>query len=121
MDSDRDGAGYPDGCFQKDVSGVLSNLDLVNPIGNLPVMDVGIPLRKSTFPKLPSVKAVLELYLGGEAAGLAAVDLLYGSANPRDSFCFARFQVYFPERPQLAHWPHLVTRGVGDVWKHPSG
>ncbi len=35
-----------------------------------------------SMPWLPSVKAVLELYLGGEAAGLAAVDLLYGSANP---------------------------------------
>lgn len=34
------------------------------------------------MPWLASVKAVLELYLGGEAAGLAAMDLLYGKANP---------------------------------------
>lgn len=35
-----------------------------------------------TMPWLDSVKAVLELYLGGEAAGLSAADLLYGKANP---------------------------------------
>ncbi len=35
-----------------------------------------------TMPWIDSVKAVLELYLGGEASGLAAADLLYGKANP---------------------------------------
>lgn len=35
-----------------------------------------------TMPWISSVKAVLELYLGGEASGLAAADLLYGKVNP---------------------------------------
>lgn len=35
-----------------------------------------------SMPWLSSVKAVLEMYLGGEAVGLAAYDLLYGKINP---------------------------------------
>lgn len=35
-----------------------------------------------TMPWINHVKAVLELYLGGEAAGEAAVQLLFGEANP---------------------------------------
>ncbi len=35
-----------------------------------------------TMPWLEKVKSVLELYLGGEAVGCAAVKLLYGEANP---------------------------------------
>ena len=35
-----------------------------------------------TMPWIEKVKAVLELYLGGEAVGVATVKLLYGEANP---------------------------------------
>ena len=35
-----------------------------------------------TMPWLGDVKGVLEMYLGGEAVGLAAADILYGKANP---------------------------------------
>lgn len=35
-----------------------------------------------TMPWLDDVKAVLEVYLGGEAVGEATADLLYGKANP---------------------------------------
>lgn len=35
-----------------------------------------------TMPWIDSVKGVLELYLGGEASGIAAADLLYGAVNP---------------------------------------
>ncbi|HHV10800.1 MAG TPA: glycosyl hydrolase [Clostridiales bacterium] len=34
------------------------------------------------MPWINNVKAVLEVYLGGEAVGLATADLLYGEANP---------------------------------------
>ncbi len=35
-----------------------------------------------TMPWIDDVKGVLEMYLGGEAVGLATADLLYGKANP---------------------------------------
>ena len=35
-----------------------------------------------SMPWIDDVKGVLELYLGGEAVGLAAADLLYGKVNP---------------------------------------
>ncbi len=43
------------------------------------VLHNGAPV---TMPWLSSVKAVLEMYLGGEAVGIAASDLLYGKVNP---------------------------------------
>ncbi len=35
-----------------------------------------------TMPWLDKVKGILELYLGGEAVGIAAADLIYGKVNP---------------------------------------
>lgn len=43
------------------------------------VLENGSPVE---MPWLDQVKAVLEAYLGGEAGGSAAVNLLYGKANP---------------------------------------
>lgn len=43
------------------------------------VLHNGSPVE---MPWLPKVKAVLEVYLGGEAVGEAAANLLYGKANP---------------------------------------
>ena len=43
------------------------------------VLHNGSPVE---MPWLPKVKAVLEAYLGGQAVGLATVDVLYGDVNP---------------------------------------
>jgi beta-glucosidase len=57
---------------------LIRSVAAVNP-RTVVVLHNGAPIE---MPWIGDVKAVLEMYLGGEAAGGAAVDLLYGAANP---------------------------------------
>lgn len=57
---------------------LISELAKVNP-NIIVVLHNGSPI---SMPWIDSVKAVLEVYLGGEAIGPATVNLLYGKANP---------------------------------------
>lgn len=65
------------------------------------VLHVGSPI---VMPWLDKVKAVLNLYLSGEASGQAAVSLLYGTANPS-----GKLAETFPLRPEDT--PSYLTYG----------
>lgn len=67
------------------------------------VLHNGSPVR---MPWKKQVKGILEMYLGGEAVGKAAADLLFGEKNP----C-GRLAETFPER--LEDTPCFLTYGKG--------
>ncbi len=56
------------------------------------------------MPWLPKVKAVLELYLGGQAVGGAAVDLLYGAVNPSGKLA-ETFPLRLQDNPSYLNFP----------------
>ncbi len=56
------------------------------------------------MPWLPKVKAVLELYLGGQAIGEAAVDLLYGAVNPSGKLA-ETFPLRLQDNPSYLNFP----------------
>ncbi|MGG4141782.1 glycoside hydrolase family 3 C-terminal domain-containing protein [Paenibacillus algorifonticola] len=76
------------------------------------VLSNGAPV---VMPWLPQVKAVLEGYLGGQAAGGAIADLLFGEANPS-----GKLAETFPA--SLRHNPsHPYFPGEGDRVEYREG
>lgn len=69
------------------------------------VLHIGSPIA---MPWLSKVKSVLNLYLSGEGSGVAAVDLLYGKANPS-----GKLAETFPRRPEDT--PAYLTYGKGKL------
>lgn len=68
-----------------------------------------------TMPWIDQVKAVLELYLGGEAAGEATVQLLFGEANPSGKLP-ETFPLRLEDTPAYLNFPgenHEVSYGEG--------
>ena len=56
------------------------------------------------MPWLPKVKAVLEMYLGGQAVGEATVDLLYGVVNPSGKLA-ETFPLRLQDNPSYLNFP----------------
>jgi beta-glucosidase len=76
------------------------------------VLSNGSPIE---MPWLDKVKAVLEGYLGGQAVGGAAADLLFGEANPS-----GKLAETFPKK--LSHNPsYLNFPGEGDKVEYKEG
>jgi beta-glucosidase len=72
----------------------------------------GAPIE---MPWADKVSAILEMYLGGQAVGGAAVDILYGAANPS-----GKLAETFPKK--LAHNPsYLYFPGDGNSVKYNEG
>ncbi|WII40178.1 beta-glucosidase family protein [Paenibacillus thiaminolyticus] len=65
------------------------------------VLSNGSPVA---MPWLPKVKAVLEGYLGGQAAGSAAADVLYGDVNPSGKLA-ETFPVSLEQTPSYLNFP----------------
>jgi len=65
------------------------------------VLSNGAPVE---LPWLPKATAVLELYLGGQAGGSAAVDLLYGDVNPSGKLA-ETFPVRLEDNPSYRYFP----------------
>ncbi|MCL1801818.1 MAG: glycoside hydrolase family 3 C-terminal domain-containing protein, partial [Promicromonosporaceae bacterium] len=65
------------------------------------------------MPWLDSVRAVLDVYLGGQAGGAAIVDMLYGDANPggRLAETFPRRLADIPANANFPGSPHRVVYG----------
>lgn len=76
------------------------------------VLHNGSPVE---MPWISSVKAVLELYLGGEGVGEAAVRLLYGDANPCGRLA-ETFPVRLEDNPSYLDFP-----GAGDRVEYREG
>ena len=75
-----------------------------------------------TMPWIGDVKGVLELYLGGEAAGLAAADLLYDRKNPSGRLA-ETFPLRIEDTPTYPYYgvekndvPYREGRLVGYRW-----
>jgi len=76
------------------------------------VLSNGSPV---TMPWLPQVQAVLEGYLGGQATGSAAADVLYGKVNPNGKLA-ETFPVRLEQTPAFLNFPggkSEVTYGEG--------
>ncbi len=65
------------------------------------VLENGSPV---TMPWLGEVKAVLESYLGGEAAGSAAADILFGRVNPSGKLA-ETFPARLEDNPSYLNFP----------------
>lgn len=65
------------------------------------VLSNGSPV---TMPWLPQVQAVLEGYLGGQATGSAAADVLYGKVNPSGKLA-ETFPVRLEQTPAFLNFP----------------
>lgn len=65
------------------------------------VLSNGAPVA---MPWLPKVKAVLEGYLGGQATGSAAADVLYGHVNPSGKLA-ETFPVSLEQTPSYLNFP----------------
>ncbi len=76
------------------------------------VLSNGAPI---VMPWLPKVKAVLEGYLGGQAAGGAIADLLFGEANPSGKLA-ETFPVSLKHNPSHPYFP-----GEGDRVEYNEG
>ncbi|MDR2046760.1 MAG: glycoside hydrolase family 3 C-terminal domain-containing protein [Clostridiales bacterium] len=94
---------------------LISELALVNK-NIVVVLSTGAPVK---MPFIGGVKAVLNLYLGGEACGEAAADLLFGAVNPSgklsETFPLALDDVlankYFPMGPRTVEYRENVFVG----------
>lgn len=76
------------------------------------VLSNGSPVE---MPWIGKVKAVLEGYLGGQAGGGAAADLLFGDANPSGKLA-ETFPVRVQDNPSYLFFP-----GEGDVAEYREG
>lgn len=76
------------------------------------VLHNGSPVE---MPWIHEVKAVLELYLGGQAVGGAAVQLLYGEVNPSGHLA-ETFPVKLEDNPS-----YLYYQGEGDKTEYREG
>lgn len=76
------------------------------------VLHNGAPVE---MPWLPRVKAVLEMYLGGQAVGGAAVDLLFGAKNPSGKLA-ETFPIKLSDNPSYLNFP-----GDGDDVTYAEG
>ncbi len=76
------------------------------------VLHNGSPVE---MPWIGKVKAVLELYLGGQGVGQAAVNLLYGKANPCGKLAES-FPVKMEDNPSFLNFP-----GDGNVVEYREG
>ncbi|MDR2091109.1 MAG: glycoside hydrolase family 3 C-terminal domain-containing protein [Clostridiales bacterium] len=99
-------------------TGQISLINEIAPLnGNIiVVLSGGSPVK---MPFLGNVKAVLNLYLGGEACGEAAADILFGAVNPSgklsETFPLALADVfaskYFPMGPRTVEYRENVFVG----------
>lgn len=76
------------------------------------VLSNGAPIE---MPWLGQVKGVLEGYLGGQAAGGAAADILYGDVNPSGKLA-ETFPLHVSDNPSYLHFP-----GEGDAVEYKEG
>lgn len=76
------------------------------------VLQNGSPVE---MPWVNEVSAVLEAYLGGQAAGGAIVDLLFGKVNPNGKLA-ETFPVRLKDNPS-----YLYYQGEGDVTEYREG
>lgn len=76
------------------------------------VLHNGSPVE---MPWADKVKGILEVYLGGQAVGLAAVDILYGNANPCGKLA-ETFPVKLEDNPSYLNFP-----GEGDKVEYREG
>lgn len=76
------------------------------------VLHNGSPVE---MPWADKVKGILEVYLGGQAVGLAAVDVLYGNANPCGKLA-ETFPVKLEDNPSYLNFP-----GEGDKVEYREG
>ncbi|MDR3292597.1 MAG: glycoside hydrolase family 3 C-terminal domain-containing protein [Clostridiales bacterium] len=80
------------------------------------VLSIGAPIK---MPFASNVKAILNLYLGGEACGEAAADIIFGDANPSgklaESFPLSLDDVlankYFPMGPRTVEYRENIFVG----------
>ena len=82
----------------------------VNP-NTVVVLHNGSPVE---MPWADKAAAILELYLGGEGAGEAAVNLLYGKANPSGKLA-ETFPLKLEDEPSYPTFP-----GVGGIVEYRS-
>lgn len=76
------------------------------------VLHNGSPVE---MPWANKVKGILEVYLGGQAVGSAAVDVLYGKANPCGKLA-ETFPVKLEDNPSYLNFP-----GAGDKVEYKEG
>lgn len=76
------------------------------------VLHNGSPVE---MPWADKVKGILEVYLGGQAVGLASVDVLYGNANPCGKLA-ETFPVKLEDNPSYLNFP-----GEGDKVEYREG
>lgn len=86
-----------------------SHIDLINAVAKVNpntvvVLAGGSPIE---MPWIGNVKAVLNAYLGGEASGEAAVDLLYGEKNPSGKLA-ETYPMYVEDNPTFFNFPGNV-------------
>ncbi|MCQ2437310.1 MAG: glycoside hydrolase family 3 C-terminal domain-containing protein [Clostridia bacterium] len=76
------------------------------------VLHNGSPI---TMPWLDKVNAVLEMYLGGQAVGAAAVDLLFGAVSPSGKLA-ETFPLRLEDNPSYLNFP-----GDDDIVRYAEG
>lgn len=76
------------------------------------VLHNGSPVE---MPWVNRVKGILETYLGGQAVGLAAVDVLFGKVNPSGKLA-ETFPVKLEDNPSYLSFP-----GEGDIVEYKEG
>jgi len=81
-------------------SALIEAVAEVNP-NTVVVLQNGAPIE---MPWIDKVNAVLECYLGGQAGGAAAVDLLYGDVNPSGKIA-ETFPIKIEDNPSYKHFP----------------
>ena len=90
---------------------LIAAVAAVNP-NTVVVLHNGSPVE---MPWIGQVKAVLEVYLGGQAVGQATVDLLYGRKTPSGRLP-ETFPVQLEDNPSF-----LYFKGEGDVTEYREG
>lgn len=76
------------------------------------VLHNGAPVE---MPFIGKIKGLLEMYLGGQAVGGAAVDLLFGKVNPSGKLA-ETFPLKLSDNPSYLNFP-----GEGDIVKYSEG
>lgn len=104
-------AGLPDsfeseGFDRKHMDMPVSQVELIMRVAavqpnTIVILSNGSPI---TMPWLPQVKSVLEGYLGGQAAGSAIADVLYGTVNPSGKLA-ETFPARLEQTPAFMNFP----------------
>ena len=90
---------------------LISQISDVQP-DTVVVLHNGAPIE---MPWLENIKGLLEMYLGGDAVGGAAVDILYGRVNPSGRLSES-FPVCLEDNPSYLNFP-----GEGDTVSYSEG